>query len=87
MVDQELLDIIVCPETKQALRLADAETLALVNDRISAGGVSNRGGEPVTESVPEGLVRKDGLFLYPVRDDIPIMLIDEAIALGEQPEG
>ena len=41
----------------------------------------NRGGELVTEPVREGLVREDGLFLYPVRDDIPIMLIDEAIPL------
>ena len=84
MVDQELLELIVCPETKQRLRLADADVLAGVNEAISAGGVANRGGQPVTEPVPEGLIREDGLFLYPVRDDIPIMLIDEAIALGEQ---
>jgi uncharacterized protein YbaR (Trm112 family) len=27
-------------------------------------------------------VRADGKYLYPVREDIPVMLIDEAIALG-----
>jgi uncharacterized protein YbaR (Trm112 family) len=35
----------------------------------------------VTEEVKEGLVRADGKVLYPVRDDIPIMLVDEAIPL------
>jgi len=81
MVDQELLDILVCPETKQPVRLADAEVLARLNTAIAHGSVKNRGGQPVTEEVREGLLREDGLFLYPVRDDIPIMLIDEAIPL------
>jgi uncharacterized protein YbaR (Trm112 family) len=81
VVEQALLDILVCPETKQPVRLADEAVLARLNTAIGAGGVKNRGGELVTEPVPEGLVREDGLFLYPVRDDIPIMLIDEAIPL------
>lgn len=81
MVEQALLDILVCPETKQPVHLADADLLARLNSAIEAGGVKNRGGELVTEAVREGLVRGDGLFLYPVRDDIPIMLIDEAVPL------
>jgi uncharacterized protein YbaR (Trm112 family) len=78
MVDQELLDILVCPETRQRVRLADEATLSRLNAAIAGGAVRNRGNQPVTEPVPEGLVREDGLLLYPVRDDIPIMLIDEA---------
>lgn len=81
MVERALLDILVCPETKQPIRPADDGLLAHLNAAIEAGGVRNRGGELVTEAVREGLVREDGLFLYPVRDDIPIMLIDEAIPL------
>lgn len=83
MVDQELLDILVCPETKQAIRVADGDVLEHLNEAIAAGRAKNRGGQPITEPVLEGLVREDGLFLYPVRDDIPIMLIDEAIPLEE----
>jgi uncharacterized protein YbaR (Trm112 family) len=82
MVDQELLDILVCPETKQPVRVADAGLLAQLNDSISQGSVSNRAGAQVTTAVAEGLVREDGDWLYPVRDDIPIMLIDEAIPLS-----
>jgi len=85
MVDQELLDILVCPETKQPVRMADGATLSRLNAAIAGGAVKNRGGEPVTQPVLEGLVREDGLLLYPVRDDIPIMLIDEGIPLGDQP--
>ena len=70
MIDQELLDILVCPDL-----------LALLNQAIAAGDVVNRGGTAVESTIEEGLVRDDGLLLYPIRDDIPIMLIDEAIPL------
>ena len=43
--------------------------------------MKNRGGNPVTTEVKEGLVRADGKYLYPVDNDIPVMLIDEAIPL------
>jgi len=81
MVDQELLEILVCPETKQPVRLADEALLSLVNEAIASGTMINRGGQPVSEAVSEGLVRDDGKILYPVRDDIPVMLIDEALPL------
>lgn len=84
VIDQKLLDILVCPETRQTLRRADDAVLEEVNASIARGSLSNRGGEPVTVTVAEGLLREDGDVLYPVRDDIPIMLIDESISLPTQ---
>lgn len=81
MIEQNLLDILVCPETKQPLHVADEALLAKLNASIRAGGVTTRGGETVTSPLSEALVREDGGVAYPVRDDIPIMLIDESIPL------
>jgi uncharacterized protein YbaR (Trm112 family) len=83
MIDRELLEILVCPETKQPVRLAESEVVARINAAISRGGVINRGGEAVKEAISGGLIREDGKLLYPIRDEIPIMLIDEAIPLPE----
>ena len=79
MVDAELLEILACPEDKTPVRLAEQSELDALNERIRAGDLKNRSGEAVGDEVSEGLIREDGKFLYPVRDDIPIMLIDEAI--------
>ena len=81
MVDNELLEILVCPEDKSPLKPAEAGQLEALNARIRAGAVKNRAGQPVTTEIKEGLIRADGRYLYPVDNDIPVMLIDEAIPL------
>ena len=83
MVDQDLLDILVCPENKTAVKLVDDEVLAKVNDAIQAKTLKNRAGEAVEEAVDGGLLREDGVYLYAIRDDIPIMLIDESIPMDQ----
>ena len=85
-LDTELLDILVCPETHRPVALADAGVLARVNHAVQAGVLVNRRGDAVTTPIDGLLVRDDGLQAYPVRDDIPIMLIDESIALAELPD-
>ena len=81
-VSPELLEILVCPETKQPIALAGADVLARINTEIDAGRLRNRGGETVKARVNEGLVREDGRVLYVVDDGIPVMLIDESIELS-----
>jgi len=80
-VSQDLLDILVCPETKQPVSPASDELLGRLNEQIDAGTLRNRGGEPVTTRIEEGLCREDGKIVYIVDDGIPVMLIEESIEL------
>lgn len=83
MVDAELLSILVCPENKTPVALADDALVAKVNAAVEAGKLKNRAGDKVEERIDGGLVREDRAYMYPIRDDIPIMLIDEAIPLSQ----
>jgi len=80
-VSSELLEILVCPETKQPVKLASDEVLAALNQTIAAGDLRNRGGKKLENPISEGLVREDGKVLYPVDDGIPVMLIEESIEI------
>ncbi len=81
MIDKELLAILACPETKEPVALAEEELIAELNSRIARGEVKNRAGKTVEGKLDGGLVRTDGACLYPIQDEIPILLLDEAIPL------
>ena len=78
-IDPQLLDILVCPDSKQPVAMAGAEVLERLNAAVAAGSAVTLGGAAVADAVAEGLLREDGRILYPIRDGIPIMLIDESI--------
>ena len=80
-VSQELLEILVCPETRQPVKPASSEQLSQLARRIAQGSVRNRGGQTLEAAPAEGLVREDGKILYPVEDGIPVMLVEESIEL------
>jgi uncharacterized protein YbaR (Trm112 family) len=80
-VDPDLIAILICPESKQPVALATPEQLARVNAKVRAGDAYNRAGARVASELAEALVRQDGRVLYPVEDGIPVMLVEESIAL------
>lgn len=67
-MDKELLEILCCPVTHQALHAADAGTLARASEKSGA-------------VLTEGLVREDGKVVYPVINGIPILLAEEGVVL------
>lgn len=84
MIKEELLKIICCPETKQDLVLADDSTVEKINSLIESGELKNRSLQPVTKKIDGGLIQKDDQkYLYPIRNEIPILLIDESIPLED----
>jgi uncharacterized protein YbaR (Trm112 family) len=81
MIDPDLLKILCCPETHQSLKLADPALLQSVNQKITSGALHNRGGVKVEQTCEGGLIREDGKYLYPIRHEIPVMLVSEALPL------
>ena len=81
MIDPELLKIMCCPETHQPIAFAESSLIEKLNQQIAAGQLKNRAGQPVKEKIDGGLMREDKKFIYPIRGNIPILLIDEAIPL------
>jgi len=81
MADPELVAILVCPETRTRLHLADEALIARLNCEAAEGLLKNRVGQAIEGPIEGGLIREDGRFLYPIVDGIPMMLIDESIPL------
>jgi len=83
MIDRQLLEILVCPLDHTPLGVADEDLVARLNRAIAAGRIKNRGGQLVREAVQEGLVRHDKTILYAVIDNIPVLVVDDAIPLDQ----
>ena len=73
--------ILRCPEMHQHPKPAEPALIEKLNQRIATAQFRNHAGVPVAEKPEGGLVREDGRRLYLVRHEIPIMLVDESIAL------
>jgi uncharacterized protein YbaR (Trm112 family) len=74
-IDPELLEILVCPQTKGDLEVVDLpdEVRRMLVEKYRE---HFRDEEPVVE---QGLYCAQSSLVYPVVSDIPIMLIDEAL--------
>ncbi len=80
-MDKKLLDILVCPVTRQPLAQLDGERLKALNTAIGQSGVQF-GGHRQTDTLREALVTRDGKRIYRVDDGIPVLLPDEALDAG-----
>ena len=83
MVRVELLKMLVCPEDQSALSLAGSDLIARLNRAIDLGQLKNRAGQKLEKRLSGGLLRADQTLLYPIVDDIPMMLVDEAIPIDQ----
>ena len=74
-IDPDLLDILVCPQTKGELELVDLPP-ELCRQLVAKYQEHIRDEEPVVE---KGLYSPDSKLVYPIVSEIPIMLVDEAL--------
>jgi uncharacterized protein YbaR (Trm112 family) len=81
MIDPGLLKILCCPQTHQPVTEADAALMEDLNKRVAAGTLKNGDGKPVTNRLDGALVRADRAVAYPIRNRIPILLVEEGIPL------
>jgi uncharacterized protein YbaR (Trm112 family) len=81
LLNDEVLELLRCPENRMRLSRGEAELVARVNQEIAAGRLQNRRGVVLVKRIDSLLVREDGRLAYPVIDDIPILLADEAVEL------
>lgn len=88
MLPPEFVDMLCCPSSRQDLRLASEEEVARLNETIRSGGLRNLADEVVDTPVNGALVRADEEVVYLIRQDIPILIADQAVSfattLGDQ---
>ena len=81
MLDPEFVKILVCPDNRTPVRIASEQEITNLNQKIQEGSLQNIGGRKVNDKLDGGLIREAGDRLYPVRKNIPVMLVEEAIKL------
>ncbi|HZH42889.1 MAG TPA: Trm112 family protein [Lysobacter sp.] len=82
-MDRKLLDLLVCPTTRQPLSLLDARGLQALNAAIASGSVKRADGAAQADPLAEALVTRDRRTVYRVDDGIPVLLAEEAITTAQ----
>ena len=80
MMPPWLLDLIRCPITLEKLEIAPVDFVERIRAAIRDGRLTNRMGVSVTYDIQSGLLNESKNWFYPVVDDIPMLVPDEAIA-------
>lgn len=78
-MDRKLLDLLVCPATRQPVALLDSRGLEALNQAIAGGSVVRGDGSAQSTPLREALVTRDRKRVYRVDDGIPVLLAEEAI--------
>ena len=78
-IDGKLLEILCCPVSKTPLVRLSSDRLAKLNAAIDAGEAQFVNDDPVEQALKEALITEDSRVIYPVVDDIPVLLAEKGI--------
>lgn len=79
MLTEEVLELLQCPLTGKKLSLASDQMILRVNEAIANGNARDRIEQKVSQKIDGGLVTDEGAWLYPIREEIPTLVVEEAI--------
>lgn len=82
-MDKKLLDILCCPVTKQPIKLLSQEKLDLLNQTIEQGSLTFADDGKVDKPLAQALVTMDESIVYPVEQDIPLMIQEKGIRTSQ----
>jgi ubiquinone/menaquinone biosynthesis C-methylase UbiE/uncharacterized protein YbaR (Trm112 family) len=75
----EWINILKCPITGEDLRLLTSDEIAMLNKKISDSRVRNADGSFVTKQLEKALINSSGDYMYPIFNNISLLLKDLAI--------
>ena len=78
-VDGKLLEILCCPVSKTPLIVLGHDKLDKLNKAVESGDTLYIDGAKVSDPLQEGLITEDGKVIYPVQDNIPVLLEEKGI--------
>tara|TARA_B100001121_G_scaffold112671_1_gene99267 strand:- start:910 stop:1179 length:270 start_codon:yes stop_codon:yes gene_type:complete len=82
-MNEKILKLICCPSSKKQLKILNEESLANLNQAISAGLIKNNQGKILKDEIEQALITEDYELAYIVRDDIPVLLENESIKMNQ----
>jgi uncharacterized protein YbaR (Trm112 family) len=82
-VDGKLLEILCCPVSKTPLGMLGKTRLEELNTLITNGEALFINGDKVSETLAEALITDDSRVIYPVQDDIPVLLEEKGIGTAQ----
>lgn len=78
-IERKLLEILVCPVTKQSLFMLNQARLDLLNQLIAQGKLHTLDGVALKHPLQQALITKNGSTIYRVDDNVPVMIEEQSI--------
>ena len=79
MLTEEVLELLQCPLTGKKLSFASDQMILRVNEAIANGNARDRLEQKVSQKIDGGLVAEEEAWIYPIREEIPTLVVEEAI--------